>query len=482
MQKNVKKFLPWLFLLMLLIGAITWYVLDRRVSVTQQQAYGEKLKEAELNLNGKNYSIALNKYYDATEIIPHELQAYSGIIDILLLKNRKEDALSITREATRTLSSNQRSNLYLSIGDAYFKEGNYEKAKEVYQEGLSLGVTNPTLELALGKSLLNVGMLNEGRRLIEENQSTGEEEIETNLILSYIYAIEDIDKAKKQISAVTPSDVWNHFYDEFDTTLKSLDQDLKFNVVKLARVYINSGYPYLAIQVLQKDDVDISQYLEGKYFLGRAYLDAGQYDKAIAELDAALSLGGMESEVFWTKARAVYAKNDLEASITNYSRAIDSAGKQIPEDLLKEYVHMLLDNKQNLKASEVIKLSLISSEEAYIYLLGLEVSSTLSETAKIEYYMNQLAKFELTEDQEKEYLYWQAKLFIEKGEIENAKVTLEKLLSLDKFNPKYHFLLSKVKIKETDVEGAKMSLEKCIECDLDNVVTEEALQLLSNLK
>jgi predicted Zn-dependent protease len=130
----------------------------------------------------------------------------------------------------------------------------------------------------------------------------------------------------------------------------------------------------------------------------------------------------------------------------------------------------------------VIKLSLISSEEAYIYLLGLEVSSTLSEAAKIEYYMNQLAKFELTEDQEKEYLYWQAKLFIEKGEVENAKVTLEKLLSLDKFNPKYHFLLSKVKIKETDVEGAKMSLEKCIECDLDNVVTEEALQLLSNLK
>ena len=345
-----------------------------------------------------------------------------------------------------------------------------------------MGVTNPTLELALGKSLLNVGMLNEGRRLIEENQSTGEEEIETNLILSYIYAIEDIDKAKKQISAVTPSDVWNHFYDEFDTTLKSLDQDLKFNVVKLARVYINSGYPYLAIQVLQKDDVDISQYLEGKYFLGRAYLDAGQYDKAIAELDAALSLGGMESEIFWTKARASYAKNDLEASITNYSRAIDSAGKQIPEDLLKEYVHMLLDNKQNLKASEVIKLSLISSEEAYIYLLGLEVSSTLSETAKIEYYMNQLTKFELTEDQEKEYLYWQAKLFIEKGEVENAKVTLEKLLSLDKFNPKYHLLLSKVKIKETDVEGAKMSLEKCIECDLDNEVTEEALQLLSNLK
>lgn len=482
MQKNIKRVFPWLILLMILSGAVTWYVLDRKVSDTQQQAYDEMLKEAELNLNGKHYSVALNKYYNATEIIPHQLKAYTGIIDILLLKNKVDDALTIVRKATRGLSSNQRSNLYKSIGDVYYSQTEYEKAKEVYQEGLGLGVDNSSLELALGKSLLNMGRIDDAQSQIEKNQYSGDDAIEANLILSYIYSIKDVDKAKSQIGGMTPSDTWNHFYDEFDTILKSLDDDEKFNFAKLARIYINSGYPFLAIEYLEGKNIDISQYSEAVYSLARAYLETKQYDKAIEYLDSALSLGGLESEIFWAKARATYAKNDLEASITNYSRAVEYAGKEIPEELLKEYIKMLLSNNQNLKASEVIKLALISSEQAHIYLLGLQVSSNLSENAKIDYYMNQLTKLELTETEEKEYLYWKAKLEIDKGEVENANITLDKLLSLDKFNPKYYLLLSQVKVKETDVEGAKEALEKCIEYDLNNSSTEEAIELLSKIK
>lgn len=327
-----------------------------------------------------------------------------------------------------------------------------------------------------------MGRIDDAQSQIEKNQYSGDDAIEANLILSYIYSIKDVDKAKSQIGGMTPSDTWNHFYDEFDTILKSLDDDEKFNFAKLARIYINSGYPFLAIEYLEGKNIDISQYSEAVYSLARAYLETKQYDKAIEYLDSALSLGGLESEIFWAKARATYAKNDLEASITNYSRAVEYAGKEIPEELLKEYIKMLLSNNQNLKASEVIKLALISSEQAHIYLLGLQVSSNLSENAKIDYYMNQLTKLELTETEEKEYLYWKAKLEIDKGEVENANITLDKLLSLDKFNPKYYLLLSQVKVKETDVEGAKEALEKCIEYDLNNSSTEEAIELLSKIK
>lgn len=482
MKVKLKKILPWLVLLLVISGLTTWYLLSRRVSEAERSSYDETIKSAELSFNAREYSEAINKYYEATGVIPQELRAYQGIVKILLLKNRVDQAVAITRESTRALSSVDRSQLYKMIGDYYYENNDYHKAKDIYQEGLSLGVVNADAELALGKALINIGRIEEGRKQIEGNSYEGDSAVEANLVLSYTYALKDIEKAKSQIGSMTASGKWNPYYDEFDTVLKSLDDDKKFNATKLARIYLNSNYPHLALNILKTVEEEITEYVEGMYYIGLAYLQANQYDKAIEYFDKASSLGGMEMQIFWGKARANYSKNDLEGTINNYTKAIEFGGKDAPEELVREYVDILLANKQNLKAADTIKYLLVNQEKAYIYLLGIEVNDQIGERAVVDFYNQQLGKLELTEEEQKEHLYWRTRLAIDDNNISGANVLLEQLLSKDRYNPKYYLLLGMVKMKENDIVGAKSAFEKGIEYDNSNLISEEALKLLSNLK
>lgn len=482
MKDKIKKFIPWLILVLLLAGGIVWFVFNKRVTDTERTSYDEKIKQAELNLDAKEYSEAINSYYEATSLIPQELKAYQGIVEILLLKNRTDDAISIVRESTRSISSNDRSILYKAIGDYFYAQSDYQKAKEIYQEGLGLGVNNLEAEFALGKALVNIGRIDEGLKQIEKNNYEGDTAVESNLVLSYIYTLDDIEKAKTKIGSITASGKWNPFYDEFDKVLNSLNEDKKFNATKLARVYLNNGYPYLALNTLKTVEMEITEYLEAEYYMGLSYLRVNQYDKAIEFFDKSLSLGGMETEILWGKARASYLKNDLESAINSYGKAVEYGGKDVNEELVKEYFSVLEENNQNLKAADTVKILLTNTEKAYIYLLGIEINYQLGERVKVDYYNQQLGKLELTETEEKEYLYWRARLAIDDNDISGASVLLEQLLSKDRYNPKYYLAQGMLKIKENDVEAAKSSFEKGIEYDNNDSISDEASKLLSNLR
>ncbi len=479
---NYKKILPWVILILILGGLITWYVMSRKVSETQRKDYDSKIREAEINLNAKEYTLAINNFYEATEIIPQRLEAYSGILDILLMKNRVDDAVSIVRESTRSLSSNDRSYLYQSLGEYFLTAKDYDRARQMYQEGLGLGIENVNAELALGRVFLKLGRVDDAKKQVSLSGYNEDNASEANLLLSYILGTEDIKKAKEQIGKISPTSKWAPFYDEYDKVLQTLDEDKKFNATKLARVYINNGYPYLAIAVLEPLSADMGSYLDGMYYTGRAYLDAKEYGKAIEAFDKALTIGGMEKEVFWGKARAYYGQNDLQAAMDNYSRALGYAGKDVSEEQLTEYVDVLLKNKQDLKAVEVIRDTLISVEKSFVYLLGIKSNYLAGEKAKVDYYLQQLDKMDLTDIEKKESLYWKAKIALDSNNTETAKIHLDTLGGMDKYYPQYHLLLGIVKMKEQDATGAKESLERSIEYDLNNEITEEATKLLSNLK
>ena len=482
MKEKILKFLPWFVLILLIVAVSLYFFLGKRVTEGERSLYDEKIKQAELNFNGREYSEAINQYYEASSLIPQEFTAYKGIVDILLLKNRADEALSIVRESTRAISSNERSVLYDLIGDYYYDLADFKKAKEMYQEGLGLGVENLEAEFALGKALINIDRIDEGLKQIEKNEYEGDIAVEANLLLSYLYALTDTEKAKTQIGSITPSGKWTPFYDEFDNLLNSLDDDKKYNAVKLSRVYLNGGYPFLSLNILKTVEMDIAQYLEGEYFMGISYQRVGQYDKAIEYFDKALSLGGMETEILWGKARASYLKNDLEGAINMYSRAVEYGGKEISENLIDEYLSLLLENNQNLKAADTIKSLTTNQEKPYIYLWGVKVNYMLGERAKVDYYIEQLGKLELSENQQKEYLYWRARLAVEDSDTTGASVLLDQLLAKDRYNPKYYLVQGMLKVKESDIEGAKSSFERGIEYDLSNVISQEASKLLSNLK
>lgn len=483
MKKDIKKYIPWIVLLLIIISLSSVYLLSRRVTQEQLSAYESKIQEAETYLEARQYSMSIEKYYEAVEIIPKKVDAFEGIISILVLKNRMEEAQQVIERSATTLSYFDKSVLYKIVGDRYFEMGEYEKAHEMYDSGLVLGVRNPDLEIMYGKVMLKMGDISEAKRYLQRSGFNQEQQTEANLILAYIYSTEDISRAEKFLKAVEPTSGYKVYYEEFSRILNELDEDEKFNATKLSRIYINEGFPYLAITLLEPLLEDIMEYLEGMYFLGRSYFDFGDYSNAIEILNGASTLGGMETEIFWIKARVAYLDNDLESSLRDFDSAIGYMGEDIEEELVKEYLDLLLEMKQRLKADEVIRTLVWNNpENIYLNLIAVEVNYRLEETAKMDYYLRQLESLELDRHQEREYIQWKLHYKFHMDDLEEVEDYLDTLFEMDRFNPFYHFFLAKLHDAEGDTELAIQSLERSLEYDLNYEITQKATTMLSSLR
>lgn len=480
-KKRLKVWAPIALLFCVLVGLFVWWWLDRRVTQEQRDDYSVKLSEAQRSFEAHEYVSAINKYYDATKVVPTDIAAYEGIIKILLLKNRSADALGIVEKSANALSATDKSRLYVMVGNYYYENKEFEKAKDIYQKGIGLGVENMNADLMLGKSLLNVSRVEEAKRQFELDGYSGDDLIEATLLRSYIYSLSDYGKAENTLKEVAASDKFKLYYEEFSKVLQSLDTDTKFNSTKLARVFLNNGYPSLAVSILEPRVEELSEYVEGLYYLGRGYVESGQYDKGLEVLEKSLNLGYMQTDIAWVMARAYVRKNDLDSAIKYYSTSVSYAGKNIIKDLADEYILFLLRNKQYLKAAESVTNMLTSSQSAFLYLLGIRSNYELNEFNKIDYYLEQLKKIALTDEEKKEYLYWKGKILLKNENLTEANSVLNELGGLDKYNSKYYLLLGRYSVESGDSQAAKTAFEKAVEYDLDNSVTEEALKLLSNI-
>ncbi|MHC1716498.1 MAG: tetratricopeptide repeat protein [Candidatus Dojkabacteria bacterium] len=482
MKVSFKKILPWIILLVIIASLGVWYFLSKRITQDQLSAYNSTLTEANTYLEARQYSVAIEKYQDASEIVPSKVEAYDGIVTILLLKNRVNDALEIVDKSAKSLNLNNKAILYSSIGDYYYQLKDYEKAKEIYQNALGIGVSNMDVEFMLGKALLNVGKIKEARSQFEKEDYAEDTQSEANLLLSYIIASEDRELAKTKMASVSPTQKFFPYYEEFIEILNSLDDDSKYNATKLARIYINNGYPYLAVSVLQPLEKDILEYVDGLYFLGRGYLETKNYEKSIEILDKAVSLGGLESEIFGYKGRAYFLQNDLDNSFKSYQRAIDYAGTAASQNLVEEYVGILLENKQTLKAEDLVRNLLLKKGDPYLLFLGLKIEYELKDEKKVDYYISQLAKKDLVEEEKMEYIYWQVKVMLDRNKDNGISELLDQLLAFSKYNPKYYLLKGRYDLSLSNMDGAKSALENVLEYDLNGTVTPEASGLLSNIK
>lgn len=482
-KNKLKKFLPLTILILIIIGLFVWFLLSRRVTEEQRVTYRNHIDKANKTFEAKNYSESVKEYYRALQLIPSEYDAYEGIVKILLLKNRPIDAQEMLDNSGNYLSISNKSKIQLLIGNYYYGNKQYEKAKEAYNKGIGLGVENGNIDLMLGKAYLNLGNINEARKQFEISGYKDDLLSEANLLRSYIYALTDKEKAKTAIEAITPTDRFNAYYEEFRKVLDSLDDDKKFNTTKLSRVYINNGYPYLAIELITPMIDELSEYVDALYYIGRAYVETGQYDKGLQILNNALSLNGFEGHIYWNIARAYILKNDLDATIKAYSGAINSFGKDLPDDLATEYIEHLIKNKQYLKATESVTDILTRVKTPRIYILGIKSNYEIKELAKIDYYLSESEKFSQTTDAEKsELLVWKIQVLLTKESYDEVPALLEKLLDIDKYNPRYYLLAGKYSLAKGDTGSAKDSLEKSLEYDINNSVSEEATKLLSNIK
>lgn len=477
-----KKLLPWIILVLVIGGLAAWYFIANRVTTAENASYDAKIKEAVTMYNSREYSTAMSYYYEAADMIPSRKEAFQGILTILIEKGRADDALSILEKSAKKINNQDQAILYTLVGNAYYGDMNYDKALETFKKGQGVGVNNQDLELIIGKVYLKKGEIDNAAKQFEKDIFENDNLSEAKLLLSYIQSTSDTDAAKSTLGSVSSTEKWKAYYDEFATVLASLNTDTKFNATKLSRIYINNGYPTLAVAILQPLEAEVSEYLEGVYYLGRAYLGLGEYDKALTELDKAVTLGGMEDAILWAKARAYMGKSDLSNAIVNYGKAIGYQGKEPSADLVKEYMDILLENNFTLKADELLQSILKGSKSAYLYIYGIKINYVLNNVEKINYYIAQLDTLTLVDSEKEDYLYFKGKALLDQnGDITQINLVLDSLLNLDRYNPKYYFLVGRSQFEQGKATEASDSLKKAIEYDLNNDITEEATRLLSSV-
>lgn len=456
------------------------YLTYRPPTQEEISKYDQLISEGDTFYEAHEYSEAVTKYNQAAKVIHTDSRAYSKIVEIYLLKNNLDTALEVAQRAQNYITSAEASLIYADIAGRYYDDENYYEARINYEIAATLN-SNPEVNLGLARAYVYNNEFDLAKKLLDKEYDANTSD-DAKLLQSYILGTENPDRAQELLGQYSiENQEKSSFFDEYKSVLESLTEDQLFNVTKLSRVYINNGYPTLAIRLLEPIAEDITQYVDALYYLGRAYLDTKQYDNSVDTLLKAASLLGYESNKYWMLARAYYRKDDLVNSMTYYDMAVGYAGEELSRELVEEYLDVLLESNQKSKAQEVYTDIVKNIQSEWLYLIGLELYYNESEP-KFDYYLNKLAGMELDDNEKKGYLFWKIRQSIDTEELDNIEQDFETLLGLDRFNPRYYWVRGSYELVKQDTGAAKSNWELALEYDLEGEVTQEVEGLLAQLE
>ena len=84
--------------------------------------------------------------------------------------------------------------MYGKVGDAYYMLNDFEKALYTYQLGKGFDGSNMDINLGIAKVYIQKGNIEGAKKLLEERYDQPLY-IESQLILSYVYSLTDLEKA-----------------------------------------------------------------------------------------------------------------------------------------------------------------------------------------------------------------------------------------------------------------------------------------------
>lgn len=316
--------------------------------------YNQLVSDADLLIEGKEYSSAMEKLSDAAELIPSKYDAYERIVEILITKNRLGDAKRLIDESASKLDDRDRGTLYVMLGKKYYQQRDYKNALICYElsKGISDGVENVDLEMA--KVYLQQGNIEKAKSLLKGNY--GEDfRTEAKLIYSYVLSTTDKEKALDEIKEIQPEEEWKDAYTQWNDVLKSLDNDELYNSAKLAKVYLDSGYPSLAIYILEPKKADMEEYIDGLYLLGKAYYENGKYQESLDTLLGVTTLSKLNQYLYWIVARNYFMLNNINEATSYYDSAVSYGGDSGEVKLYQEYLDLLIENNQTTKAESILR-------------------------------------------------------------------------------------------------------------------------------
>lgn len=264
---------------------------------------------------------------------------------------------------------------------------------------------------------------------------------------------------------------------------KQKKDDALYVAALLSGEYINGGYPRLAVGLLEPLKDRMGEYWDGLYFLGRAYYDIADYDKAVSALEDATQVAPDSAELLIMLGRTYFAKRDIDKGIANYDSglALSTGDKKIA--YLKEYYGILFAHGQYTKAIVQLNALETAADSIWVRLAYLRIYYVTQGYDKMKVHLDVLAKNTLLTGVDKvEYYSRYVEYALETGDKTLAKRLLDEMVGLDSRSALYQFVNGKYQFQMGLMEEAKKSLENAIEYDLSGEVTENAKSLLAKIQ
>ena len=416
------------------------------------------------------YKDAMDKFVEALDIYPANFDAYVGLTDVLLDKGFFEDVENLAKEASIRVSDEESATIYSMIGGRYYDVEKYEEAGEMYEKAVDIDRGYEKGRMGLAEVNIQLGNIGEARKALGSRGNSDE-----FLLLYAFLTLDDWSEGAKKISNIEDSSLRERMEEIYEVD----DEEVLYKSTLLAREYINSGYPFLAIELLTNQNEDMQQYPDGQYFLGRAYLDYGNYEKAIEKLNNALMLDLDEDDVYVSLARAYLFNNDIDNALNSYEAIISVESL----DVVEEYADVLISNDMKNKAQTVL-LNLLQEENLFdLNIMLADVYYELGEFNKMGEIVEALStETDLSQSQTQELL--RVKLLYNIENIENINEIdslIDRYSVFDRYNPEIYFFRGKLYMHQDENIEAVEAFERAIELDLKGEITQEAERLLATI-
>lgn len=156
----------------------------------------------------KEYDQAEGYYNEAITLKPDFSEARYNLCGLYLTVDKPDQAIEQCSKAASDVLYGARDKALTSLGTAYFKKGDIEKAKEYYQKSLEINPAFVYTRNELGKLYLSTGKVSDA---IEEFRKAVDgydlyDEAHYNLALAYLKLarIEDACKSFKRVVEISP--------------------------------------------------------------------------------------------------------------------------------------------------------------------------------------------------------------------------------------------------------------------------------------
>ncbi len=434
----------------------------------------------------KEYTKSIAKFSEALEEQPSNAEAYLGITTILLEKGYMQEAEEVAQEAALRLDNTDVARIFVNIGDKYFMLEEHQNAQEMYELSFEKDKSDLQVGLSLARFWIDREDIDKAIKHLDSVSSRDKSNYEYLVLRSYL-SLDDFSKGSSFINDVDLNDISNESDKERVRRLReiySLDADSLHKVTYLAGEYINAKYPYLAIEIIEKQEENIEEYWDGQYFLGKAYLDHGDYSKAVEKLSNAVALEVEDVDLYMNLARAHLLSDNLDRALQNYRLAASNTNLLEEYYVVQEYVSVLLENNMLSSARTSLLELLEDNNNPWIYLLLCEVTYIQKNLAEMYKYIGELqASSSLTPAEERELLKYRILHALEDIKNENELSELIRLYqNIEEYNAEAFLFEGQFLAYQEDIGPAEVALHRAIELDLEGEITQRARRILATIE